>query len=226
MKKQRKKPRKRCKFIEEEADLSGSGHSEDDDSNDEEEIEKQKLFVDDGDVVDAPEDPYSPVHDSEREVDSDDMALIAENNESEEDAVLIRRPHRIRLESSSDEYDSMDDFIVDDEVPKPVLIKTKPVLAKPMPRPVDEVPKPAKPARKFHSTGRRPVELMASYSSFCGPSAPEKQAKPVYSWDFMKQPQAVVAPKKQYAGYVRSADGLKYRKHDGSLVPATGVDAM
>ena len=225
MKKHRKKTHKRCKFIEEEADLSGSGHSEDDDLSDEEELEKQKLFVDDEEIVDAPEDPYSPVHDSERDVDSDDMALIAENNESEEDVVVVRRRHRAVLESSSDEYDSMDDFIVDDEVPaKPVAIPA--VKAK---QSVLERAKPAKPTkqpRKQQSAGRRPVKLMASYSSFCGPSAPEPQSKPAYSWDFLKQTQQTAAPKKHQAGYVRSADGLKYRRHDGSLVRATGVDSM
>ena len=87
MGKGRKRNKNKCRFIEDEADLSGDGHSEDGLSNDEEELERQKLFVDDSEIKEK-RTRYSPVHESEEELESDDLALIEEN---EQDTVVVRR---------------------------------------------------------------------------------------------------------------------------------------
>jgi hypothetical protein len=123
MGKGRKRNKNKCRFIEDEADLSGDGHSDDDLSNDEEELQKQKLFVDDS-VVKDERVPYSPVHESEEEVDSDDLALVEENNE---EAVMVRRRCKPRLDtaldsSESEDHDSMDDFIDHDTDEEQVVV--------------------------------------------------------------------------------------------------------
>ena len=238
MGKGRKRNKNKCRFIEDEADLSGDGHSEDGLSNDEEELERQKLFVDDSEIKEK-RTRYSPVHESEEELESDDLALIEEN---EQDTVVVRRRKVRAIESSEDENNnSMDDFIEHDTDDDETVVVKKPTVKR------VEAPEVKKPAVKRveapytlevreanHKTARatpnarRPISIMPSYSNFRTPFTEEKQQqpKPTLTWDFMKK-QAAAKPKpQQQAGYVRSADGLKYRKVDGTMVPATGVDRI
>jgi hypothetical protein len=257
MGKGRKRNKNKCRFIEDEADLSGDGHSEDGLSNDEEELERQKLFVDDSEVKER-RTRYSPVHESEEELDPDDLALIEEN---EQDTVIVRRRKVSAIESSEDEnHDSMEDFIEHDTDEDETVVVKKPTVKRvEAAQEVREVKLPAVkrveaaqevrevklPAVKRvqspytqevreanHKTARatpnarRPISIMPSYSNFRTPFTEEKQQQPKPTWDFMKK-QAAAKPKpQQQAGYVRSADGLKYRKVDGTMVPATGVDRI
>ena len=222
MGKGRKRNKAKCRFIEDEADLSGDGHSDDDLSNYEEELQKQKLFVDDSIIKDK-RGSYSPVHESEEELDSDDLALVEENNE---DAVVVRRrcKPRLQIESSDDDRDSMDDFIEHDTDDEQVVVER--VVKKP---PVAKQPPKDAPKQSCPPSARRPVHIMPSYSNFRTPCTETKQfPKPARTWDFMnnKQKAAKPTPPPQQPGYVRSAEGLKYRKVDGTLVPATGVDRV
>lgn len=225
-----KKPKKqrKCKFIEDEADLSGSGHEDDDNDIDEDELERQRLFVDDG-PVEKNSDQGSPVHESEEELEDDDLELIRENNgDSDVDAVLAPKRYKSKptvQESTDDEYDSMDDFIVDDSPKKrkQPLVVSRPVIA-PAPR-WQAADGPVPPPRHI-STGRRSVESMSSYKTFKPPSTPAKISMPIYTWEFMQRQKAIAKPKPMSTGYVRTSEGLKYRKHDGTLVAATGVDRI
>lgn len=240
MGKGRKRNKNKCRFIEDEADLSGDGHSEDGLSNDEEELERQKLFVDDSEVKER-RTRYSPVHESEEELDPDDLALIEEN---EQDTVIVRRRKVSAIESSEDEnHDSMEDFIEHDtDEDENVVVKKPTVKRVEAAQEVREVKLPAvkrvqspytqEVREANHKTARatpnarRPISIMPSYSNFRTPFTEEKQQQPKPTWDFMKK-QAAAKPKpQQQAGYVRSADGLKYRKVDGTMVPATGVDRI
>jgi hypothetical protein len=218
MGKSRKKGKKKSRFIEDEADQSGDGHSDDDLSNDEEELKKQRLFVDDS-VIRERREACSPLHDSEKELDSDDLALVEED---ENDVVVVRkRCKNKQIQSSTDgEYDSMDDFIEHDSSDEQVVVERVVKKAVPAPPPVEQAA--ARPPNV-----RRPVQIMPSYSNFRTPCTEEKQQpKPARTWDFMQKRKEPAKPKTppQQPGYVRSADGLKYRKVDGTLVPATGVD--
>ena len=238
MGKGRKRNKNKCRFIEDEADLSGDGHSEDGLSNDEEELERQKLFVDDSEIKEK-RTRYSPVHESEEELESDDLALIEEN---EQDTVVVRRRKVRAIESSEDENNnSMDDFIEHDTdedenvvVKKPAVKRVEaPEVKKPVVKRVEtlytqEVREANHKTARATPNARRPISIMPSYSNFRTPFTEEKQQqpKPTLTWDFMKK-QAAAKPKpQQQAGYVRSADGLKYRKVDGTMVPATGVDRI
>ena len=242
MGKGRKRNKNKCRFIEDEADLSGDGHSEDDLSNDEEELERQRLFVDDSEIKEKRA-RYSPVHDSEEELDSDDLALIDEN---EQDTVVVRRRRAPAIESSEEEnHDSMDDFIehdTDEEEKDQVVVKKPTVKRVAVEKPVEkrveapprvrgeytqEVREANHRAARATPNARRSVSIMPSYSNFRTPFTEEKQQpRPARTWDFMKKQQAAAKPKPQQPGYVRSADGLKYRKVDGTMVPATGVDRV
>jgi hypothetical protein len=223
MGKGRKRNKNKCRFIEDEADLSGDGHSDDDLSNDEEELQKQRLFVDDS-VIKEKRRSYSPVHESEEELDSDDLALVEENNE---DTVVVRKRCKTRpqIESSEDEHDSMDDFIEhdtdDEQVVVDRVVKT-PAVKRIVADPPEKKQQTARPLNV-----RRPVHIMPSYSNFRTPHTETKPQNPVRTWEFMrKQQTAKQKPPPQQPGYVRSADGLKYRKVDGTLVAATGVDRV
>ena len=226
MGKGRKRNKNKCRFIEDEADLSGDGHSDDGLSNDEEELERQKLFVDDSEIKEK-RPRYSPVHESEEELDADDLALIEEN---EQDTVVVRRRKGPAIESSEDEnHDSMDDFIEHDtDEDENVVVKKPAVKRVEAPQYTQEVREANHKTARATPNARRPISIMPSYSNFRTPFTEEKQhqPKPTLTWDFMKK-QAAAKPKpQQQAGYVRSADGLKYRKVDGTMVPATGVDRI
>lgn len=187
----------------------------------ESENEEDRAFIDDESVHDAKE-SQSPVHDSELDVDEDDLLLIEDHLEEEEHKAALHRAKRFKAgnrrkvlqESSSDETsrdgckstcesqndsrDSMADFIVEDSPP-------------------------VKPMRH----GRRPLESMSNFTNF-RPMKAEAEPRS-QTWGFMMaKPQKPPLPpaKTREHGYVRVEGALMYRKRDGTLKPATGVDSF
>ena len=74
--------------------------------------------------------------------------------------------------------------------------------------------------------GRRPLESMANFTNF-RPVNPEDEPQRQRTWGFMMASKPPPPPAKPTEhGYIRVAGALMYRKRDGTLKPATGVDAL
>ena len=214
---------RKCKYADDQAEQSGSGHDDDEDLDSEN--EEDRAFIDDGSVCDENED--SPIHDSELEADDDDRLLIEDHLEEEEHKAAVHRAKRFKAAkrrkapSSSDEADSMDDVIEDDEMPIEAPFEAQ----KPM-----EAIKAAPAAIAYKPivlpNGRRPLESMANFTNF-RPVNPEDEPQRQRTWGFMMASKPPPPPAKPTEhGYIRVAGALMYRKRDGTLKPATGVDAL
>ena len=205
-------PRK-CKLIDDQAELSGSGHEDDD--VDDSENEQDRAFIDDG-PVEYTKDDVSPVHSSEEEPDEDDLILIRDHEEAQRREKRKQRKRRIKRESSSDEdSEHKENSTPPDESSRDSMAA---FIEKDVESSSDYTSRDS-----VKSNGRRPLEAMTTFTNFRTPTV-EETTRP-RSWSFLMPKVAVPVPNvPKPHGYVRVKGELKYRRRDGTTIAATGVD--
>lgn len=206
--------RRRSRFIDAEADEedeSGAVVKGSDSEADDVPTAEDLAFINNEEEEGEGSDPGSPVHESEKEVDSDDMQLVEDNRRASRSS-RIRQVVDSESESSwSDDEKSDDSFVVNDE---DGTAEANEELSESEP---EELPAPLPAFQpKCVLKGRVPMSMMPKVTNFVPIESEirKKPNKPEPTWDFMKNPKPPLPKKNKNApketplrGMVRTSEG-------------------